>query len=252
MDLKCDWEKSKACVFRNFLGGYFHLIKEFDRVDLRGLLGLEAEIKKLEKNTLAFCEGKSASNVLLWGARGCGKSSMMKGVFAKYLYEVDTPLRLVEIEKNDIHILPFLIDDLRERSFRFVIYCDDLSFEVGDKSYKALKSVLEGSLEKKPENVLVYATSNRRHLVAESEEVLEIHQNDVFDELISLSDRFGLSMGVYALGAEEYLAIVRSLCATEEEFLSIKNQAMNYAGIKGNRSGRSAKEFYKLYKNGII
>ncbi|PAF43544.1 DUF815 domain-containing protein [Helicobacter sp. 11S02596-1] len=259
MDFECDWTKTKACIFRNYLpnggyngSGYFHEIKEFDRVDLQTLLGLEAEIIKLDKNTQAFCAGKIASNVLIWGARGCGKSSMVKGVFAKYLYGVDSPLRVIEVEKKDIGILPVLIDDLRGRAFKFVIYCDDLSFEAGDRSYKALKSVLEGSLEKKPDNVLVYATSNRRHLVAESEEVSEIHQNDVFDELISLSDRFGLSMGVYALGAAEYLEIVRRLCGSEEEFLAIKLQALNYAGLKGNRSGRSAREFYKLYQNGIV
>ncbi|PAF51949.1 ATP-binding protein [Helicobacter sp. 13S00477-4] len=253
MDFECDWESVKAVVFRAQKGGYFHAVKDFDPIDLKNLLGLEKEIESLEKNTLAFSQGSIASNVLLWGARGCGKSSMMKGVFTKFLFEIHSSLRVVEVEKANIFILPYLIDDLREKtSYRFIIYCDDLSFEANDDSYKSLKSVLEGSLEKKPQNILMYATSNRRHLIAEVEQTGEIHQNDVFDEVISLSDRFGLSMGIYTLGTEEYLNIVRSLCVDEKEFESIRQFALNYAAKKGNRSGRSAKEFFKLYKNNIF
>ncbi|PAF47476.1 hypothetical protein BKH46_03280 [Helicobacter sp. 12S02634-8] len=252
MNFEYDWSISKACIFRNYNGGYLHKITDFDRVDAKKLLGLDKEIATLEKNTEAFCRRKAASNALIWGARGCGKSSMVKAVFTRYLYELDTPLRVVEIDKGDLWVLPFLIDDLRTHAFCFVVYCDDLSFEARDQSYKPLKSILEGSLEKKPDNVLVYATSNRRHLVAEYENTQEIHQNDVWDELLSLSDRFGLSMGVYALGAEEYLSILASMCASVEEFEALKMPALNYAGIKGNRSGRSAQEFYRLYQNGLI
>lgn len=255
MNFFCNWEEIKACVFRNYDNGYFHPIKDFDKVDLKTLFGLNEEIEKIQKNTLAFLENKIASNVLLWGARGCGKSSIIKGVMAKFLYEEThkaNKLRLIEIEKKDISILPFLMDHIREIDYRFIIYCDDLSFELGDDSYKSLKSALEGSLEKTPSNVLMYATSNRRHLIAEQEKIGEIHQNDVFDEIISLSDRFGLSLGIYTLGAEEYLNIVKSFCQNSQEFDSIKQKALNYATIKGNRSGRSAREFYKLYKNGIF
>ncbi|PAF41615.1 hypothetical protein BKH45_06835 [Helicobacter sp. 11S03491-1] len=252
MNLQCDWNQTKACIFRHYEGGYFHPVKEFDYLDTNTLLGLEEEIGKLEKNTLAFCNKNPASHVLIWGARGCGKSSMIKGVLTKFLNQFHATLRVIEIEKNDLSILPFLIDTLREQTFRFLIYCDDLSFEKGDQSYKSLKSILEGSLEKTPQNILMYATSNRRHLIVEEENIQEIHQKDVYDEIISLSDRFGLSIGIYALGTQEYLAIVKSLCKDNQEFESIKNPALNYAGIKGNRSGRSAKEFYKLYKNGIL
>ncbi|PAF54144.1 hypothetical protein BKH42_02725 [Helicobacter sp. 13S00482-2] len=251
INLQYNWQQAKACIFRNYNGGYFHLIKDFDRLDTKGILGLDQEISNLEKNTSAFCEGKPASNVLLWGARGCGKSSIVKGVLSSFLFRYSN-LRVIEIEKIDIWVLPFLIDSLRESEFLFIIYCDDLSFDAGDTSYKSLKSVLEGSLEKTPKNILMYATSNRRHLISEAQEVQEIHQSDVYDEIISLSDRFGLSMGVYALGSEQYLDIVRSLCESEDEFRSIKQLSLNYAGMKGNRSGRSAKEFYKLYKNGIL
>lgn len=251
MNFECDWNEVRACIFRSYNGGYFHIIKDFDRDNTNGILGLDEEISNLEKNTLAFCEGKIASNALVWGARGCGKSSIMKGVLSDFLHRKKN-LRVIEIEKNDIWILPLLIDNLREREFRFIIYCDDLSFEATDTSYKSLKSVLEGSIEKTPQNVLMYATSNRRHLIAEAEEVKEIHQKDVYDEIISLSDRFGLSMGIYTLGANEYLEIVKNLCEDESEFESIRQLSLNYAGMKGNRSGRSAKEFYKLYKNGIL
>lgn len=251
MDLQCDWNEVKACIFRGHNGGYLHTIKEFDRYDTSGILGLDEEISKLEKNTLAFCQGKIASNALIWGARGCGKSSIMKGVLSDFVHR-EKNLRVIEIEKNDIFILPLLIDNLRESELCFIIYCDDLSFEATDTSYKSLKSVLEGSIEKRPENILMYATSNRRHLIAEAQEVNEIHQKDVYDEIISLSDRFGLSMGIYTLGANEYLEIVKSLCKDENEFESIRQLSLNYAGMKGNRSGRSAKEFYKLYQNGII
>lgn len=251
MNFECDWNEVKACIFRSYNGGYFHIIKDFDRDNTSGILGLDEEISNLEKNTLAFCEGKIASNALIWGARGCGKSSIMKGVLSDFLHRKKN-LRVIEVEKNDIWILPLLIDNLRESEFRFIIYCDDLSFEATDTSYKSLKSVLEGSIEKSPENVLMYATSNRRHLIAEAEEIKEIHQKDVCDEIISLSDRFGLSMGIYTLGASEYLEIVKNLCEDESEFESIRQLSLNYAGKKGNRSGRSAKEFYKLYKNGIL
>lgn len=251
MKIECDWNEVKACIFRSCNGGYFHIIKDFDRDNTDGILGLDEEISNLEKNTLAFCEGKIASNAMIWGARGCGKSSIMKGVLTDFLHRKKN-LRVIEVEKNDIWILPLLIDNLRESKFRFIIYCDDLSFEATDTSYKSLKSVLEGSIEKTPENVLMYATSNRRHLIAEADEVKEIHQKDVYDEIISLSDRFGLSMGIYTLGASEYLEIVKSLCEDESEFNSIRQLSLNYAGMKGNRSGRSAKEFYKLYKNGIF
>lgn len=251
MNFECDWNEVKACIFRSYNGGYFHIIKDFDRDNTSGILGLDEEISNLEKNTLAFCEGKIASNALIWGARGCGKSSIMKGVLSDFLHRKKN-LRVIEVEKNDIWILPLLIDNLRESEFRFIIYCDDLSFEATDTSYKSLKSVLEGSIEKSPENVLMYATSNRRHLIAEAEEIKEIHQKDVRDEIISLSDRFGLSIGIYTLGANEYLEIVKSLCENESEFESVRQLSLNYAGQKGNRSGRSAKEFYKLYKNGIL
>lgn len=260
MNFKCDWNETKACVFRNglvgsnfnFQSGYLRKIKDFEYIDLNGLLGLESEIVKLEKNTQAFIEGKNASNVLIWGARGCGKSSMVKGVLTKFLSKPNSQLRAIEIEKCDIWVLPYLMDEIRDRNFRFVIYCDDLSFEANDKSYKSLKSILEGSLEKMPQNVLMYATSNRRHLIVELQECEEIHQHDVYDEIISLSDRFGLSLGVYALGSDEYLSIVRQFCKDDNEFASLKQMALNYATLKGNRSGRSAKEFYKLYKNRIL
>lgn len=251
MNFECDWNEVKACIFRSYNGGYFHIIKDFDRNNTSGILGLDKEISNLEKNTLAFCEGKIASNALIWGARGCGKSSIMKGVLSDFLHRKKN-LRVIEVEKNDIWVLPLLIDNLRESEFRFIIYCDDLSFEATDTSYKSLKSILEGSIEKTPENVLMYATSNRRHLIAEVEEIKEIYQKDVSDEIISLSDRFGLSMGIYTLGASEYLEIVKNLCEDESEFESIRQLSLNYAGKKGNRSGRSAKEFYKLYKNGIL
>lgn len=260
INLTCDWNEARACIFRSniihsnfaFQGGYLRKIRDLDCVDLNELLGLEVEIEKIKKNTQAFIEGRDASNVLVWGARGCGKSSIIKGVLIKFLSELSPRFRVIEIEKSDIWVLPHLMDEIREQDFRFVVYCDDLSFEAGDRDYKSLKSVLEGSLEKMPSNVVMYATSNRRHLIAEPQECREIHERDAYDEIISLSDRFGLSLGVYGLGSDEFLSIVRRLCADDDEFISLKQMALNYATLKGNQSGRSAKEFYKLYKNRIL
>ncbi|RDU55262.1 ATP/GTP-binding protein [Helicobacter sp. MIT 00-7814] len=159
------------------------------------------------------------------------------------------PLRVIEIPKKSLEILPFVLDSIRELPFCFVIFCDDLAFGLNDESYKALKSLMEGSLEAVAKNVLIYATSNMRHLLQESYPQDTMHTNDAQDELIALSDRFGIALGFYTLGAEEFIALVESMgvkCTP-----NVRQSALNFATQKGSRNPRIAKEFVKLHNGGL-
>lgn len=267
--MKCfeiDFERVKACVYRSEYdgyGGYFHPIAEFETISLKSFLGIDEILQALRNNTRNFLVGNDASNVLLWGARGCGKSSSIRAVLTHFLLDdslsqsedsSQSLLRVVEIPKVGIEILPFVLDFVRPLPYKFIIFCDDLSFGAGDESYKALKSILDGGFEARAKNVLFYATSNMRHLLLEEYAQDTLHLDDKKDEIIALSDRFGISMGLYSLSSEDFMRIVNSeLCfnaGISDE--ALRQKALNYATQKGSKNARVAKEFAKLYKNHLI
>lgn len=221
------------------------------RIGLDDLLCMDRQKAEVVRNTRRFIVGHPANNVLLWGSRGTGKSSLVKAVFNAF---EANGLRLIEVDKDDLVHLPALLDLLYERPERFLLYCDDLSFEANDASYKALKAVLEGTIAAPPDNVLIYATSNRRHLMpeymAENLEAApvagEIHQGESVEEKISLSERFGLWLPFYPFGQDEYLAIVdhwlgrMGISGTPDE---TRVAALRWATQRGSRSGRVARQF---------
>ena len=247
-----DWGVTVAAIWRQ-RKEYLRPVQQVDPIRLDELLGIDSQKEQLIHNTERFLEKLPANNALLWGARGTGKSSLIKALLNAYK---GRGLRLIEVDKEDMVYLPEIVDDIRELSQRFIIYCDDLSFEANDSHYKSLKSVLEGSVELPPENILVYATSNRRHLLPEHmKDNLdtrlvdgEVHYSDTVEEKISLSDRFGLRLGFYPQSSETYLAIVDSLFpnATEGR-ASLHKAALDFAHQHASKSGRTAKQFYNYY-----
>lgn len=247
-----DWNTTFAAIWRQ-RKEYLRPVKHLDPIRLDDLLGIETQKRQLVENTERFLSWKPANNALLWGARGTGKSSLIKALLNEYK---DCGLRVIEVDKLDLIYLPEIVDDIREQSHRFIIYCDDLSFETGETRYKALKSVLEGSIELPPENVLLYATSNRRHLLPEqiSENLDtklvdgEVHYSDAVEEKISLSDRFGLWLSFYPQNMETYLEIVDSYFADFDGDRTILHQAaLDFAGRRAAKSGRTAKQFYNAH-----
>jgi predicted AAA+ superfamily ATPase len=223
-------------------------------MDINQLLGIDRQKQAFCKNIENFLEGKSNNHVLLWGARGTGKSSLVKAALNSYH---DQGLRIIEIPKDELKWLIDITDDIRKLDYRFIIFCDDLSFEEGETSYKELKSTLQGSIEKPPENVLIVATSNRRHLIPEQmkdnehAEVVngEIHHSDTIEEKMSLSDRFGLALSFYPITQNEYFAIVDMLF-THIYIDDVKNLhilADRFARERGSRSGRIAQQFFNSW-----
>ena len=247
-----DWDHTFAAIWRprkEKLRPVYHI----DPVSLRDLVGIDAQQQRLLDNTQRFLQGKPANNALLWGARGTGKSSLIKAVFNELK---DSKLRLIEVDKTDLLSLHDIVDDIREQDFRFIVYCDDLTFDSNDTSYRALKSVLEGSIELPPDNVVVYATSNRRNLVPEtmrdnlaSTNVQgEVHYSDAIEEKISLADRFGLRLSFYSITQQEYLKIVDNYFKNESvDRENLHKQALQFAAERGARSGRIAKQFYRSF-----
>jgi predicted AAA+ superfamily ATPase len=227
-------------------------VPRVSRVDLGLLKGIDRMRDILIENTERFADGLPANNALLWGARGMGKSSLVKAAHANI--NVDRKpadrLKLIEIHREDIESLPGLMDRLRGSDFRFIVFCDDLSFDGNDASYKSLKAVLEGGIEGRPDNVILYATSNRRHLLAremiENERSTAINPGEAVEEKVSLSDRFGLWLGFHRCSQDEYLAMVRGYCAyfgiklAEEE---LEHEALEWSTTRGSRSGRVAWQF---------
>lgn len=214
------------------------------------LLGIDRTKNTLLENTRLFAKGFSANNALLWGARGMGKSTLVKAIHNKVLQEVGSKApALVEIHREDIAALPQLLTHLRQEERLFVIYCDDLSFNRPDRDFKALKSVLEGGLEGRPDNVIFYATSNRRHLLprqmADQETATGIHPNEAMDETIALSDRFGLWLGFHAADQADYLAIIEGYMKKFDlnPTNDWKYEALEWAKTRGNRSGRTAWQY---------
>ena len=219
-------------------------------LDLNLLIGIDRQKKMLLANTFAFAEGRPANNALLWGARGTGKSSLVKAVHAEVNRERPEPLALVEVHREEIERLAELLDRMRPSPRRFLLFCDDLSFDEGESQYKSLKVLLEGGVEGRPDNVLFYATSNRRHLISrsmiENEQSSAINPGDAVDEKVSLSDRFGLWIGFHAVDQETYLAMVSSYAthfALAADREALRTEALQWAMQRGARSGRVAWQF---------
>jgi predicted AAA+ superfamily ATPase len=225
-------------------------VPRVSRVDLGLLKGIDRMRDILIENTERFAKGLPANNALLWGARGMGKSSLVKAAHASVNAEAGGRLKLIEIHREDIESLPGLMEQLRSSEFRFIVFCDDLSFDGNDASYKSLKAVLEGGIEGRPDNVILYATSNRRHLLArdmiENERSTAINPGEAVEEKVSLSDRFGLWLGFHRCSQDEYLAMVRGYCAhfgIELDDADLEREALEWATTRGSRSGRVAWQF---------
>ncbi len=224
-------------------------VAEVSRVDISLLLGIERQRDILFDNTMRFAKGLPANNALLWGARGAGKSSLVKAVHAAINEEIPKALALIEIHREDIASLPRLLTILRGGR-RSVLFCDDLSFDPGDASYKSLKAVLEGGIEGRPENVIFYATSNRRHLMPrdmiDNERSTAINPGEAVEEKVSLSDRFGLWLGFHNLDQETYLAIVAAYAKYFDLAIApeqLQAEAIEWAVTRGGRSGRVAWQY---------
>ncbi|HEX8963433.1 MAG TPA: ATP-binding protein, partial [Rhodocyclaceae bacterium] len=221
------------------------------------LVGIDEQKQRLEQNTRQFVQGRSANNVLLTGARGTGKSSLVKGALNRF---ASKGLRLIEVDRNDLVDLPEIVDLVATRPERFVIFCDDLSFEASEPGYKALKSALDGSIAGTPDNLLIYATSNRRHLMpefmGENLEVQrgdggEIHPGETTEEKVSLSERFGLWLSFYPFDQDLYLDICTHWLVefglTERQSEAARQEALQWALMRGARSGRIAWQFARDY-----
>jgi uncharacterized protein len=232
--------------------GRLSAVPRVSRVDLSLLRGIDRMRDILIENTERFADGLPANNALLWGARDMGKSSLVKAAHGSLNLKREPAerLKLIEIHREDIESLPALMDLLRQSDFRFIVFCDDLSFDGNDASYKSLKAVLEGGIEGRPENVILYATSNRRHLLSrdmiENERSTAINPAEAVEEKVSLSDRFGLWLGFHRCSQDEYLAMVKGYCShfgiklAEDE---LEHEALEWSTTRGSRSGRVAWQF---------
>jgi len=246
-----DFDAAEAFIWRAERGALAP-VKRINRVDLNLLKGIDRVRDLLVENTERFARGLPANNALLWGARGMGKSSLVKAAHASINREngVEGKLKLVEIHREDIEGLPALMTLLRDAPYRFIVFCDDLSFDAGDASYKSLKAALEGGVEGRPANVLFYATSNRRHLMPremmENERSSAINPGEAVEEKVSLSDRFGLWLGFHHCSQDDYLAMVVGYAKhfgldTAPE--TLEAEALEWATTRGSRSGRTAWQF---------
>ena len=225
-------------------------VREVNRVDLVLLQGIARQRDILLENTRRFAAGLPANNALLWGARGMGKSSLVKAVHAAVEAEGPGSLALVEIAREDIPSLPRLLGHLRDSPRRFVLFCDDLSFDGGDSTYKSLKAVLEGGIEGRPANVVFYATSNRRHLMPrdmiDNERATAINPGEAVEEKVSLSDRFGLWLGFHVCDQETFFAMIEGYAAAHGLGVPadrLRAEAVEWSITRGGRSGRVAWQF---------
>ena len=228
-------------------------VKRVNRVDMGLLKGIDRMRDILIENTDRFARGLPANNALLWGARGMGKSSLVKAVHASINAQLGAKaglLKLIEIHREDIESLPDLMGLLRGVPYRFIVFCDDLSFDAEDTSYKSLKAVLEGGIEGRPENVILYATSNRRHLMSrdmmENERSTAINPGETVEEKVSLSDRFGLWLGFHRCSQDEFLAMVAAYVQhfkIPAEADAVRREALEWATTRGSRSGRVAWQY---------
>ena len=254
-----DWSQAIAWRYRKRSSGHGALepVRHVGAMQLADLKEIDGQKEKIERNTLQFVQGKTANNVLLTGARGTGKSSLIKACLNAFAGQ---GLRLIEVDKADLVDLPDIVDVVSDRPEKFIVFCDDLSFEDGEPGYKALKSILDGSVAAATPNVLIYATSNRRHLLPEymaenltytHTEDGEVHPGEVVEEKISLSERFGLWVSFYPFSQEEYLTIVAqwlaSLGVSATAITAVRPEALVWALERGSRSGRVAYQFARDY-----
>ncbi len=250
-----DFERHLAYLWNGTKGG-LRSIERSAQVNQDDLIGIEAIKKQVVRNTRNFIEGRKANNVLLWGERGAGKSSLVKSLLMTF---ADTKLRLIQVYKHDILTIQDLYDVLaRNSSYRFILFIDDLTFEEHQTDYKEMKTILDGGLEEIPENVLFYATSNRKHLIPtkfSDNESDEIRPSDTVEEKISLSDRFGLRFGFYHISQDTYLDIVASYAAKygiRIDNEKLKRLALQWALSAGGRNGRIAEQFVRAVQDEAI
>ncbi len=254
-----DWAQAVAWRYRKRASGHGLLepVRHVGAIALSDLKEIDPQKDKIERNTRQFVDGRPANNVLLTGARGTGKSSLIKACLNAYAPQ---GLRLIEVDKADLVDLPDIVEVVAGRPEKFIVYCDDLSFEEGEPGYKALKSILDGSVAASTPNVLVYATSNRRHLLPEHmkdnlsythTDDGEVHPGEVVEEKISLSERFGLWVSFYPFSQDEYLAIaaqwLAALGANAAQIDAARPEALVWALERGSRSGRVAYQFARDY-----
>lgn len=252
-----DWAICQAANWRRHsFAGYLEAVENIEPLELDDLLGIEEQKKTVVENTRQFLAGYPSNNILLWGTRGTGKSSLIRAILNKYAAD---GLRIVQVEKSDLVHLPDIVDAIKRLPYRFIIFSDDVSFETGESSYKMLKSALDGAVYALPDNVRIYVTSNRRHLLPEYDTdnrgaMLvnnEIHHGETVEEKISLSGRFGLWIGFHPFNQEQYVRVARQwtekLCAKQGNGLiwtrEAANEAIQWSYMKGDNSGRIAYQF---------
>jgi predicted AAA+ superfamily ATPase len=254
---KIDWATCHAANWhRSSFSGTMEPVPSIEGIHLDDLLGIEAQKHVVEENTRQFLAGLPSNNALLWGSRGTGKSSLVRALLHAY---ADQGLRIIQVDKDDLVSLPSIVDEVKAKPFKFIVFSDDLSFEPGDASYKVLKSALDGSVYALPENVLIYVTSNRRHLVPEFASDNrgammvegEVHHGEAVEEKISLSGRFGLWVAFHPFSQELYVDVVRRWVeklaekagATLDWTHAAETEAILWSQKKGDRSGRIAYQF---------
>ena len=225
-------------------------VERVSRIALDLLVGIDRSRNTLLENTLQFARGFPANNALLWGSRGMGKSSLVKAIHAEVIARGEA-LKIVEVQREDLPSIGRLLNILRASEHRFLLFCDDLSFSHDDQHYKSLKAVLDGGIEGRPENVIFYATSNRRHLMPrdmiENERNAAIHESEATEEKVSLSDRFGLWLGFHPCSQDEYLDMIRGYCAAygiEIDADTLWAEAIEWQATRGSRSGRVAWQYF--------
>ena len=247
---KIDLSKSDGFVYDDSLKN-LKPVKKISRVPIQLLKGLENQKDILLKNTQNFANNLPANNALLWGAKGTGKSSLVKSVHAEINIQNNEKIKLIEIHREDINNLPYLLSKLADyNENKFILLCDDLSFDAGENTYKSLKSVLDGGIEGKPDNIIFYATSNRRHLMPrdmiENERSTSINPSEAVEEKVSLSDRFGLWIGFHNISQDIYLDIIYGYVKEFElniDKSSLRSKALEWSITRGARSGRVAWQF---------
>ena len=244
-----DFESTNAFVWK-VSPDHLQPVLKVSKINLELLVGIDRARDILLENTIQFSEGFSANNALLWGSRGMGKSSLIKAIHQEIIGS-GLSLKIVELQREDLPSVSKLLNILRGSSERFLLFCDDLSFSHDDQHYKSLKAVLDGGLEGRPENVLFYATSNRRHLMPrdmiENEKSSSINPSEAVEEKVSLSDRFGLWLGFHPCTQDEYLEMIIRYCeqyGVSKELDFIKSQAIEWQATRGARSGRVAWQFF--------
>ena len=254
---KIDWAECHAANWRRHsFAGYLEPIPNIESIHLDDLLGIDKQKRAVEENTRQFLAGYPANNILLWGTRGTGKSSLVRALLHSYAPQ---GLRVIQVDKDDLVHLPDIVDKIKDEPYKYIVFSDDLSFDIGESSYKMLKSALDGSVYAPPENVLIYVTSNRRHLLPEYESDNrgammvegEIHHGEAVEEKISLSGRFGIWVSFHPFSQDQYLEVVRQWVeklarksGTELDWnKESQDAAILWAQKKGDRSGRIAFQF---------